>query len=297
MDSETGVFPSVRQFPFLLLVAGLSSVLFAEPQDLDDFPPLKPSSALEIPRPAEQPRMPAADTKAVPTAELKAPSPGARTPVAETQRAETPMRKEGGAAQAPTFTSPHSSAGLSEPPATKKITETPASPSAKKTAQASDDIIFGSESPVDKKVEKAQTAPGYKGVVTLSLLLFAVSLAFLLWWWNRFIRNRMRGSGIPVSVLGQTYLDGSTRIIILKVGAKVLVLAKSQHFCSTLDVITDQNEVNMMTLGAGVDQSDSGFRRVMNEMRTQAGGGAGPAGQNMLKKELDQLKQQLQQMK
>ncbi|MBF0245958.1 MAG: flagellar biosynthetic protein FliO [Planctomycetes bacterium] len=129
---------------------------------------------------------------------------------------------------------------------------------------------------------------------------------FLLLWYQRFIKNRIKSTGLPVQILGQTYLDAATRIVLLKVGPKVLVLAKSANFCNTLDIIDDLQEVNLLSLSSETTEKDKDFRSLLNDMqekdlrRGQPASGQQkqqeqqkPPEQQSIRGEVERLKQQL----
>ena len=84
---------------------------------------------------------------------------------------------------------------------------------------------------------------------------------FLYFWYQRFLRGKMSSHGVDIQVLGQTFLDGQTKIVLLKVGAKVIVMAKSANFCTTLDIITEPEEINLLTLGSSAAASGEDFSK------------------------------------
>lgn len=133
--------------------------------------------------------------------------------------------------------------------------------------------------------------------VFFSVLLICIILGTGAWLFQSFIRRRMQNSKLPVSIIGQTHLDPATRIIFLKVSNKVLVVAKSAQFCNTLDIITDPDEINMITLGSGIDHDDEGFKRVMSDIRSKLPKDNAQSDQGKLRNELEQIKGRLENLR
>lgn len=136
--------------------------------------------------------------------------------------------------------------------------------------------------------------PGNQSWMALLFLLFGGGLIFLYLWYQKFLRGKMQSHGIDIQVLGQTFLDGQTKIVLLKVGQKVIIMAKSPNFCNTLDIITDPEEINLLTLGSSAAANGEDFSNVLNDMQRTARPSAKsiPHEQEM-RSELDQLKKQL----
>lgn len=169
---------------------------------------------------------------------------------------------------------------------------------AKDVESDGDKALQESQQELDLSVDDNQVMGLENSQNTWTLLLvfaFAFGVLFLVYWYQRHIKGKLHSSGVPVSILGQTYLDGSTRIVLLKVGTKILILAKSSQFCNTLDVITDQDEVNLLTLSSGADLKDNDFKNVLNDLQKKADSKMKTpvANEAEIKKELSELKQQL----
>ena len=126
--------------------------------------------------------------------------------------------------------------------------------------------------------------------------VFIASIIFLVLWYQKQLKGKLRANqGLPIETLGQTWLDGQTKIIILRIGSKVLILAKSPSFCTTLDTITDPEEVNLLTLGSGTAGKED-FSKLLTQIKNQAGLGKKSREiphESEIRSELDQLKQQL----
>ncbi len=141
------------------------------------------------------------------------------------------------------------------------------------------------------------------GMMALALIALAMGLGFCLWWWKRTLSKGLANAGLPIVVLGQSHLDATTRILLLKVGQKVLVVAKSASFCSTLDVISDSDEVKLLTLGAGTDDRDEGFHKLMGDMKTKHSKDSAKTlsqsnkEEKGIRQELEDLKSQLQNLR
>jgi len=133
-------------------------------------------------------------------------------------------------------------------------------------------------------------------LIYLFLGLTASGVLFLVWWYQKNMKKKLQGAGISVSVLGQTWIDGSTRIILLKVGPKIITLAKSNQFCTTLDIISDPEEVNFLTLSSNMQQeAGSEFKQAFTKAKRQA---FKPKSEKIpnaseMKMELEDLKKQL----
>ncbi len=167
---------------------------------------------------------------------------------------------------------------------------TPQAPATGSEKKSEAMFSFKDDEPRHPAAMEAMTGPARWAAVVL--MLTATGLFTLLWAWRRYNRSRLQQSGLPIAVLGQTWLDAGTRIILLKVGAKVLVLAKASGFCSTLDVITDSEEVNLLTLRSGVGENDEGFRRILADERRRTNREEA-GGERELRKELNDLKEKL----
>lgn len=128
-----------------------------------------------------------------------------------------------------------------------------------------------------------------------SFMFCSLMLVFLWLWFQKQVKGKVKANPrLPMQVVGQTWLDGQTKIVVLRVGAKVLVLAKSAQFCSTLDVITDPEEVNLITLGG--DGGGEDFRKVMRDMEDGEQKRQIPDAEG-IQSELDTLKKQLGSMR
>ena len=127
----------------------------------------------------------------------------------------------------------------------------------------------------------------------------AFSILFLIWWYQKHMKRKLTGAGISVSVLGQTWIDGSTRVILLKVGPKIITIAKSNQFCTPLDIISDPEEVNFLTLSSSIPQDQSEFKNVFSraKKKSKSSNNSGNIpNASEIKMELDDLKKQLGQM-
>lgn len=110
--------------------------------------------------------------------------------------------------------------------------------------------------------------------------LFIGGCLFLAYWYRRHMRGGMRsaeGHDIPVSIVGQTMIDATTKILLIRVGNKILVTAKSNQFCTTLDVISDPHEINLLTLRAGAEDEDE-FKRLMRDIDARSAGAEEQSG-------------------
>ncbi|MBF0198916.1 MAG: flagellar biosynthetic protein FliO [Planctomycetes bacterium] len=150
---------------------------------------------------------------------------------------------------------------------------------------------LGLKSPGQEAV--ADTGYSMGTIIYFFLSLFLGALLFIIYWYQTQVKKKFNAAAVPVSVLGQSYLDGSTRIVLLKVGAKVLVLAKSNHFCTTLETITDPNEVNMLTLGSGSEGSNEEFQKVLKDMNQAANQPDNIPNEDEIRQELSSLKSRL----
>jgi flagellar biogenesis protein FliO len=120
-----------------------------------------------------------------------------------------------------------------------------------------------------------QREGGEESLTTTSIFVsvFLASAIFLILWYQKQLKGRLRANqGLPIETLGQTWLDGQTKIIILRIGSKVLILAKSPSFCTTLDTITDPEEVNLLTLGSGTAGKED-FSKLLTQIKNQTGFG------------------------
>jgi hypothetical protein len=93
--------------------------------------------------------------------------------------------------------------------------------------------------------------------------------------------------------------------MLVKLGGKVIVLAKSQQFCSAIDTITDPEQIKLLTLGAGAAESGEDFGAILKEIQpksAQAKGSQEKRGtqtfedkpsEAQIKSELDRLKREL----
>ena len=142
--------------------------------------------------------------------------------------------------------------------------------------------------------EEAQSA-----TITVYITMFFAGCAFLFIWYKKQIKGKLKANrGLPIQTLGQTWLDGQTRVIVLRIGGKVLILAKSTQFCTTLDVITDPDEVNRLTLGSGDLQGDEDFSAVLKEMnhkspKDQPAPPSTTPTEEHIRSDLEELKRQL----
>lgn len=99
-------------------------------------------------------------------------------------------------------------------------------------------------------------------LVFLGFIATILGVVFLWVWYRKQIRGKIQPNArLPMQVLGQTWLDGQSKILTLRVGSKILIIAKSAQYCTTLDVISDPAEVNLITLGGG--QRDDEFEEVL----------------------------------
>jgi len=136
-------------------------------------------------------------------------------------------------------------------------------------------------------------------LVYMFLGLTASGILFLVWWYQKAMKKKLHGAGVSVSVLGQTWIDGSTRVILLKVGPKIITLAKSNQFCTPLDIISDPEEVNFLTLSSNIQQEGGGdFKQAFSKAKRQAFKPKDDKIPNssQMKMELEDLKKQLGQM-
>ena len=138
--------------------------------------------------------------------------------------------------------------------------------------------------------------------VTVYITIFFAGLAFLIVWYKKQIKGKLKTNrGLPIQILGQTWLDGQTRVIVLRMGSKVLILAKSTQFCTTLDIITDPTEVNRLILGSGDFQGDEDFSAVLTEMNKKGSKelppeeatAPEPPTEEQIRSDLEELKRQL----
>jgi flagellar biogenesis protein FliO len=149
----------------------------------------------------------------------------------------------------------------------------------------------------DNKKEEAMMRSEDVGTATVYSLLFLTSVIFLYLWYQKQIKGRLKTNhGLPIETLGQTWLDGQTKVVILRVGSKVLVLAKSSSFCTTLDTITDPEEINLLTLGSGaMGQED--FTKLLKQFKKNSSSFAKVKdpipNENEIRNELSQLKSEL----
>jgi len=117
----------------------------------------------------------------------------------------------------------------------------------------------------EKTPERAEFQPVGK-LTMLGILATFFGMAFLWVWYRKQIKGKIiPNARLPVQVLSQTWLDGQAKIITMRVGPKILVIAKSAQFCTTLDVISDPEEVNLITLGEG--QATEDFQKVLKAAR------------------------------
>ena len=139
-------------------------------------------------------------------------------------------------------------------------------------------------------------------MVTVYVTIFFAGIAFLIVWYKKQIKGKLKNNrGLPIQILGQTWLDGQTRVIVLRMGSKVLILAKSTQFCTTLDIITDPTEVNRLILGSGDLQGDEDFSAVLTEMNKKGSKELPPEApvasehptEEQIRSDLEELKRQL----
>jgi flagellar biogenesis protein FliO len=135
--------------------------------------------------------------------------------------------------------------------------------------------------------------------LTVYVTLFFAGIAFLIIWYKKQIKGKLKPNrGLPIQTLGQTWLDGQTRVIVLRIGGKVLILAKSTQFCTTLDVISDPDEVNRLTLGSGALDGDEDFSEVLKEMNKKttkelSKNVSDSPTEDQIRSDLEELKRQL----
>jgi len=94
-------------------------------------------------------------------------------------------------------------------------------------------------------------------------------MALVLWGARKFIpgMRRMGGSGV-VRVLTRTHLSPRQSIVLVKVGARILVVGQTADQLSRLDAITDGEEVSQLLgqcHGRGADSPSSAFQSVLND--------------------------------
>lgn len=128
------------------------------------------------------------------------------------------------------------------------------------------------------------------------MMIFAIATAlgflFLLYWYQKHMKQKLNSAGVPISVIGQQFIDGNTRIMLVKVGPKVITLAKSNQFCTPIDIITDPDEVNFLTLSSGISAEGSNFKRTLKNEMGRKGAKNIPHSSEM-KQELEDIKRQL----
>jgi len=132
--------------------------------------------------------------------------------------------------------------------------------------------LLDKEDPEDQPLDLISTAPErmeYQPMGQLAMLGVLATLfgTLFLWvWYRKQIRGKIQPNArLPMQVLGQTWLDGQSKILTLRVGSKILIVAKSAQYCTTLDVITDPDEVNLITLGGGQDDDD--FQKILKAVK------------------------------
>lgn len=142
------------------------------------------------------------------------------------------------------------------------------------------------------------TSDNQFSIMMIFSLVFMAGVLFLVYWYLKHIRRRVESDKVPISVLGQTFLDATTRIILLKVGAKIIVLAKSPQFCTSLDVISDPEEVNLLTLSSGLKEQQP-FGPILKgfQNKSSASKKASIPNANEMQMELQELKKQLGNLK
>lgn len=130
--------------------------------------------------------------------------------------------------------------------------------------------------------------------LSVYVVCFFSGLIFLYLWYQKQLKGRSQGPrGLPIETLGQTWLDGQTKIIVVRVGSKVLIMAKSNHFCTTLDTITDPEEINLLTLGAGATGTED-FSSLLKQMTKRGKKSTDNIPHEAeIRSELHQLKEQL----
>jgi len=150
------------------------------------------------------------------------------------------------------------------------------------------------KTPIDDLVEDSQIG----SMIYLFLGLTACGFLFLIFWYQKHMKQKLQGAGVSVTVLGQTWIDGSTRIILLKVGPKIITLAKSNNFCNAIDVISDPEEVNILTLSSNLPQNDKmNFKKTFSQAKKKVGGKEEAIpNASEIRQELDDLKKQLGKM-
>lgn len=131
-----------------------------------------------------------------------------------------------------------------------------------------------------------------KGTIFVYLTLLIAGISFMILWYKKQISGKIKpNKGLSVDILGQTWLDGQTKLLFVKLGNKVIVLAKSQQFCNNIDTITDPEQIKLLTLGAGAAESGEDFGKILEQMQPKTSKGAPNEAQ--IKKELEQLKKEL----
>jgi hypothetical protein len=79
--------------------------------------------------------------------------------------------------------------------------------------------------------------------------------------------------------------------MFVKLGSKVVVLAKSQQFCNTIDTITEPEQIKLLTLGAGAAESGEDFSKILEQVQPKTP--TRTPNEEQIKKELEQLKKEL----
>ena len=196
---------------------------------------------------------------------------------------------------------------LLEQPATKKIDLAPEKPfpiqavaekkDPFKTDKSASNQTESAPRPLElnssKKTDSAIVPNASGSWITLTIMLFLTGVIFLYFWYQRFLRGKMQAHGIDIQILGQTFLDGQTKIVLLKVGPKVIVVAKSPNFCTTLDVITEPDEINLLTLGSSAAATGEDFSKVLNDFQSHSRDKKNIPHEREMKSELEQLKREL----
>jgi len=166
-----------------------------------------------------------------------------------------------------------------------------------KTEKSASDQTESAPRPLElnnsKKVDSTIVPRASGSWITLTIMLFLTGLIFLYFWYQRFLRGKMQAHGIDIQILGQTFLDGQTKIVLLKVGPKVIVVAKSPNFCTTLDVITEPDEINLLTLGSSAAATGEDFSKVLNDFQSHGRDKKNIPHEKEMKSELEQLKREL----
>lgn len=135
------------------------------------------------------------------------------------------------------------------------------SPSSKQESDPEEQLLGFEDSSPERQPYEPMGELAFLGVLAT---LFGV--LFLWVWYRKQLRGKIQPNArLPMQVLGQTWLDGQSKILTLRVGSKILIVAKSSQYCTTLDVITDPDEVNLITLGGGQGEED--FQKILKETK------------------------------